>query len=358
MFDIKNSAFRIFIFVFFLIFLFSLSVFSSERKVIHNPDKGLWEHDPSKQIILTYLYTLDGTEAGSGEEFYNPRNVAVNDSGEIFILDSGNNRIQKFDKDGHFLMSIGRKGKGPGEFLEPYDITIDKKGNIYVADFSNGRLQVFSANGNLLYGIKLPANPSNVEVDNLGYIYIQMGSLFGIGRNLLYKYDQKGNLITSFVKAIMDRDAFIASAWNHLETFIDNDNYIYIARKFTNKIIKYDIKGDLLLEFDRKLPYKSQSPKVTQVGNSVGIKTPPTILSITCDKQGLIYVLLAGKDADYMKENGNLIIDIFNNKGEYLYKISTGRSLIAKIYIDSQRNLYLIDSWNAMKVYKYSLKMK
>ena len=267
-------------------------------------------------------------------------------------------RVQKFDKDGHFLMSFGRKGKGPGEMLYSYDMTIDRNGKIYVSDFDNSRVGVFSGNGKFLYVFNVPSNPFQIEVDSQRFVYIKLGHVVaGFGKNLIFKFDSKGHLITSFVKTIKDRDTMVMHAKNSITTCLDKDNYIYVSHDFDYRIDKYDTDGNLILGFNRKLPYSIPVPKATRKGpHSVGVFTPPTVNSIACDNQGLIYVLLAGKDNEYMKENGNLIIDVFDSEGKYLTKIPLGRSLINKIYVDSKRNLYLIDSWNQMKVYKYALK--
>ena len=266
-------------------------------------------------------------------------------------------RVQKFDKDGHFLMSFGRKGKGPGEMLYSYDMTIDKAGNIYISDDKNSRVEVFSGNGKFLYVFNVPSNPFQIEVDSQRFVYIKLGHVVaGFGKNLIFKFDSKGHLITSFVKTIKDRDTMVMHAKNSITTCLDKDNYIYVSHDFDYRIDKYDTKGNLILEFDRKLSYSIPTPTVTRTKESVGVLTPHTVNSIACDNQGLIYVLLAGKDKEYMKENGNLIIDVFNSEGKYLTKIPLGRSLINKIYVDSKRNLYLIDTWNQMKVYKYALK--
>ena len=56
-----------------------------------------------------------------------PGDVAVDKAGNIYILDSGNARIQKFGPDGKYLATIGRKGQGPGEFILPDGLDIDKR---------------------------------------------------------------------------------------------------------------------------------------------------------------------------------------------------------------------------------------
>ena len=60
----------------------------------------------------------------------------------------GNARIAKFDKDGHFIKSWGARGSEPGQFSAIRGIVMDAQGNLYVADSGNNRIQVFDSDGN------------------------------------------------------------------------------------------------------------------------------------------------------------------------------------------------------------------
>ena len=56
----------------------------------------------------------------------------------------GNNRISIFDKYGVFMHSFGSKGSGQCHFNEPQGIAISPTGDIYICDSYNKRIQVFS----------------------------------------------------------------------------------------------------------------------------------------------------------------------------------------------------------------------
>jgi len=67
--------------------------------------------------------------------------------GGFFVLDSGNFRVERFDKDRKFIASWGRYGSGAGEFVGPTDIDIDKVGTIFVSDDRRHDIQVFTSDG-------------------------------------------------------------------------------------------------------------------------------------------------------------------------------------------------------------------
>ncbi len=86
------------------------------------------------------------TAPGSGREtqFFGPRDIVINAAGQLLVTDTGNKRVQVFDRDGNFVAQFGAAGKGDGQFDEPVGLALDAAGNIYVADAWNKRIQVWS----------------------------------------------------------------------------------------------------------------------------------------------------------------------------------------------------------------------
>ena len=82
--------------------------------------------------------------------FNTPSNVAVNAQGQIFVVDSLNFRIETFSAGGESLETFGSAGDGPGYFARPRGIAIDGDGHIYVADATFDNIQVFDSNGKLM----------------------------------------------------------------------------------------------------------------------------------------------------------------------------------------------------------------
>jgi len=74
--------------------------------------------------------------------------VTWDPAGNTYISDGYiNSRVAKIDSRGNWLKSWGDRGNKPGEFHTPHSIAADATGNIYVADRGNRRIQVFDGDG-------------------------------------------------------------------------------------------------------------------------------------------------------------------------------------------------------------------
>jgi tripartite motif-containing protein 71 len=125
--------------------------FGSSRDYTHPPGGGIavaggyvYVADSGNNRIERF--DLEGGEPmewgqrGSGPgQFSYPRGVAANGS-EVLVADDDNHRIEKFDPNGAFQSAVGSPGSGPGQFGFPYGITMDAAANVYVADDINHRV--------------------------------------------------------------------------------------------------------------------------------------------------------------------------------------------------------------------------
>ena len=108
-------------------------------KVIKNPQDPLYG---GIELELELDLSIGGDVADEKYSFMVITDVEVDDQGNLYVIDPRQYRIQKFDKDGKYLSTIGRKGEGPGEFMQAYRMTLDSRGKLYVDDFR--KIHIFS----------------------------------------------------------------------------------------------------------------------------------------------------------------------------------------------------------------------
>jgi hypothetical protein len=117
-----------------------------------------------------------GTDPG---EFNFPTNIAVDAEGRVYVVDTGNFRVQIFDDQGKYIKSIGRLGDSPGALARPKGIAVDSEGHIYVVDTAYQNFQVFDQNGQILLAIGGAGGdpgefllPAGMYIDNDDKIYV------------------------------------------------------------------------------------------------------------------------------------------------------------------------------------------
>lgn len=104
------------------------------------------------------LFDRAGPGANRGQ-FNLPRGIARDAQGNFYVSDTENKRIQKFGSAGEWLLSFGSEGTGNGQFAAispdsvgtgPGGLAVDAAGNIYVADTWNHRIQKFDSDGHFV----------------------------------------------------------------------------------------------------------------------------------------------------------------------------------------------------------------
>jgi tripartite motif-containing protein 71 len=93
--------------------------------------------------------TEDGQFLNIGDES-GVEGIDVDSLGNVYVADSGNSRIQKFDSDGNFVTKWGTKGTGNGRFIYPSGLAADSNDNVYVSDEGRKDIQKFDSNGNFM----------------------------------------------------------------------------------------------------------------------------------------------------------------------------------------------------------------
>ena len=271
------------------------------------------------QLLPQFLLGWGGFGAGNGQ-FNEPYGVAMGPGGVVYVSDTVNHRIQKFDADGNFILAWGSYGTAPGQFDNPVGLTVDAGGNVYVAEYTNDRVQKFDGNGNLLdmWGAT-GSGPGqfriadDVCVDAAGHVFVvdknhhrvqkfeNDGTFIrewgGYGTNVgqflypvgiacdasgnIYVAEQAGHRIQKF-----DGDGNFLKAWGSLGTApgqfnepihidIDAANRVYVPDSKNHRIQVFDSNGNFLVEWGA-------------VGSGPGQFNEPEGVGI--DGNGIVYV--------------------------------------------------------------------
>ncbi len=86
-----------------------------------------------------------GADLWQADTFYGPRDLAFDQDGNLYVADTGNKRVLKYDATGQLVAVAGGFGQGPGLLNEPVGLAVGPDGAVYVADTWNRRIQVFDA---------------------------------------------------------------------------------------------------------------------------------------------------------------------------------------------------------------------
>jgi DNA-binding beta-propeller fold protein YncE len=90
-----------------------------------------------------------GGEGSGNGEFAGPLGMAVNQStGEVYVVDSANDRVEVFQADGTYVSQFGGKGSAAGQFDDPQGVAVEQfTGDVYVTDQGNRRVDEFEGDG-------------------------------------------------------------------------------------------------------------------------------------------------------------------------------------------------------------------
>ena len=146
---------------------------------------------------VTFVTAWGSSGTGNGQFSY-PIGITVDASGNVYVTDYSNNRIQKFSSSGNFITMWGSYGTGNGQFWHPTDIAVDVSGNVYVMDQANYRIQKFSSSGNFItmWGSQGTGNGQFIEA--YGVAVDASGNVYVTDYSRIQKFDSSGNFIIAW----------------------------------------------------------------------------------------------------------------------------------------------------------------
>ncbi|MGH2976159.1 MAG: Ig-like domain-containing protein, partial [Solirubrobacterales bacterium] len=190
--------------------------------------------------------TADGQFLAGG-----PIGVAAGSSGNVYVVDTGNSRVQEFNSSGGFVRKWGAVGTNNGQFTAPQGIAVDSSGNVYVADTGNNRVQEFDSTGNFIrawggvgVGDGQFSLPSAVGVDSDGNVYVA-----DTGNSRIQKFDSTGNFIRAWGSAGTGDGQFGPTVTPGLDLAVDSSDNVVVVDPTNNRVEKFRPVGTFITKW-------------------------------------------------------------------------------------------------------------
>ena len=170
---------------------------------------------------LNFLSAYYGRNDNSEVEFAYPTCIKISKIGDMFLLDSDNNRILKFNLTGEFLTEIGSNDAGNFALNNPKYFSIDNQGNVYVLD--ENKINILDQYGNAKISYKINSTPNKIRIVDSKIMYIANSSILVFDlrdRKIIYDFNEFENR-----EAISINDAIVM--YNQLYILTDNEILTY-----------------------------------------------------------------------------------------------------------------------------------
>ncbi len=299
--------------------------------------------DEPNPKVMTYVNfeTKWGTEGTGDGQFDHPKSVAVDDDGYVYVADSGNKRIQKFDSNGNFITKWGSNGTGDGQFIDLNDVAVDTNGNIYVAENhwssvspNDMRIQKFDSNG--VFITSWWSNSSVMAVDAEGYVYSPARTNFCID-----KFYPNGTLIkTSWCGGALGMEVGITAL------AVDADGNVYVTDGFdlwNTGIFKFDSNGTFIKRWG------SEGYLDKNFTNDRGSGWPE---GLAVDEKGFVYIADTFNNHIQKFDSGGWFVTRWGQYGteDGFFINPTG------IAVDKQENVYISEGFwtSGNRIQKFS----
>jgi tripartite motif-containing protein 71 len=193
------------------------------------------------------VYITKWGTGGTGNGAFNwPRGMVVDSEGNVYVADQINYRVQKFGGGGAYMDQVGSQGSNPAQFEYIYYLAIDTHDNVFVVDNENNRIQKFNSSLTYmnLWTYTYTTYVSGIATDSNDNVYIVLIDPDNSTHAMVVKYDNSGNLLTSWSFQITTEGVLNANG-----IAIDSDNRVHTVMS-DNTFYVFDTEGELLLSWD------------------------------------------------------------------------------------------------------------
>jgi hypothetical protein len=309
-------------------------------RIVHNDKGGKFGAKPPLAInLVRKLGDVDTMDENLA--FNYPGDITTDAAGNIYVLDSANNRIQKFDSNGKFIATIGRRGQGPGEFYNPDSFGFDAAGTLWVMDGYQNRIQTFTPDGKGDKTIPLLDRMlRRLRLLKSGRIAVQAPLLYTSFNDkskppkLLRILGPDGKAVGECVDPFDYGEPSTNVMANSIYYDVDDGDDIVVAFRAQNKVEKYGPDGRLLWRADRPLGYSMEIRKkgkmnTSGTGNTRGISiSPPEMnvcsLGIAADAKDRLWVVTYGRQLKKEEEVRTSMMTTMGAGGTTVSQKTTG----------------------------------
>jgi sugar lactone lactonase YvrE len=219
--------------------------FKEPTAVALDPSGNIWVADSGHNRVLEFNSKREnvrqfGSE-GTGEgQFKGIGGIAANSSGDVYV--SGSDRVQEFSPSGEYLRQFGSPGSGNGQFLSPSGIAVDGSGNVWVLDKLNYRVQEFSSSGAYLgqFGSKGTENGQLGWASGLAF---SGGNLYVADSSRVEEFSTAGTYLAQFGSSGTGNGQFHGLGGIASDPTTGN---LYISDIYNNRVQKFSPAGAFL----------------------------------------------------------------------------------------------------------------